>query len=138
MSTRPFAVTDWFGRYEVYVPEHDNAGVPMPPAVRARLEEHALEAFGGFTVGPESHGVWRDPATGHVYRDRVRVWTLFSDNLAAVLGFAEEVADLMQQEAVSVVWPNGYADLQSGTQPESVAVDPALLDALLGATLGLN
>lgn len=60
--------------YQVMIPFNRNAdskGRPGKPYLQEgkRWEEWLLNAFGGFTRLPVSHGVWRDPATGAVYSD---------------------------------------------------------------------
>ena len=60
--------------YEFMLPVTDNSGRPTKQAL-ADWEASALAWAGGFTLMSEpTRGAWRDPGTGKVYVDYVRIY----------------------------------------------------------------
>lgn len=57
--------------YQIIIPtERNNCGGSYLKEI-GRFEDYLLTTFGGFTRLPTSHGAWRDPKTGTIYRDVV-------------------------------------------------------------------
>ncbi len=91
---------------QIFVPATLNSGAPAP----AHVLEHVLATLcrigGGATV-TDALGVWTDPATGRVYRERVQIAETDADGGADMLeiqlhALAERVGRALEQSAVYV------------------------------------
>lgn len=98
-----------FSEIQCLLPTVDNDGVAFTAADFAAFETVLLDHFGGFSILPVTvTGAWRDPATGRVYRDDLRVYALWAsepgipDALRAVAEYAKVA---FRQEAIGIRLP---------------------------------
>lgn len=97
--------------FDLMVPVNFNNGSLIPDSIRESLESTMVELFGGFTHNPANMtGVWRD-TDGTIYRDTINIYTIFSDDSRDILTMAHVVADLCEQLAVSVIFPDRSAHI---------------------------
>lgn len=96
-------------KYELYVPQNLNNGDAVTGETISQIESVMEAMFGGFTHNPApQRGVYVNPE-GRRYVDTVHVYTLFADTEAQIESLATYVCWTLDQECVSVVYPNGDA-----------------------------
>lgn len=59
-------------------PIRDNDGNAFPSITFETFEDTLINAAGGWTFEGERVGAWRDPATGTVYRDSSRCYSVIA------------------------------------------------------------
>lgn len=78
-----------------------------------RVLEEVLDVFGGYTTH-KANGVWRNPETERVYRDKTLVVTIATEpnQENRLLAIAKNAASIMNQDCIYVCLSNGvhYVD----------------------------
>lgn len=98
-----------FSEIQCLLPTVDNDGVAFTAADFAAFEAVLLDHFDGFSLLP-AHvvGAWRDPATGRVYRDDLRVYAVWATEPGipdALRPVAEYAKVAFRQEAIGIRLP---------------------------------
>lgn len=86
--------------YTILVPQSFNDGRLIPDSVTDRLKSYAVDTFGGLTISGSVSGLWRD--NGITYSDTLSPYIVATSDYAAVLAFAQLVAELCDQLSVYV------------------------------------
>ena len=86
--------------YTILVPQSFNNGTPIGDEIAAKLREYAVSRFGGLTIGGSVSGLWRDNEV--TYADTLSPYIVATSDYAAVLAFAQLVAELCDQLSVYV------------------------------------
>jgi hypothetical protein len=92
--------------YEIYVPLHDNDGMPIDSEKLAALKRRLVDQFGGLTHFPqENEGLWK--VGGFTFRDKIVILrVLAADPLKAQMFFAQikkEMKQTWDQEDILIV-----------------------------------
>lgn len=87
--------------------------IALPLGQDANKDKHCLDFllvfYGGYTVGPEHDGAWKDPETGVLHRDKMRPVYIAIDPEKKE-GFFRDLQDIRKdynQIALYVVEPGG-------------------------------
>ena len=134
---RPIAQFSARWRFTLLVPLRYNADDSFAPGERieaarfAELESRLLGRFGGYSRRAQSpsivEGQWHDPATGHLYTDRGRLYEVVTERRhtheefflrlhAWAAGEFRQVEILLVQEAVRLATPLAAAQPASGSR----------------------
>lgn len=89
------------------LPLLDNEGQPYPASDWDWLTDELVARFGGWTLDGKVEGAWRDPQTGHVYRDAScrYVVVVQAPAVGDLLSFLGEVKVRFRQLALFVEQP---------------------------------
>lgn len=107
----------------IVLPRADNRGNPLD-RLRASLEEHLTDIYGGYTILP-ANGGWRSPS-GLVHREPVWIFDVAAPDTAAVRDHLREIASWLandaNQEAIYVRHANGDVEfIEQGFQERKAA-----------------